>query len=145
MAFEIEHLGGRLVGVVMASPMTVDDILTGAKKIRAILGVSPGQQFLFATDVRELGVIPSEVQDAITKMMESDNPQVAFNGLWGNRRSQSSLTAFRLIHQVGNPNRQVFLSHHELFAALQPRLTNVELMSLQQFINKRLKAATSTP
>ena len=128
------------MSAVMTTPMTVQEVEAGAKSLRHIMMANTAPKMVLATDVRRLGAMDQPVQEAIMKMMQSDNPRLEFSGLWGDKHNKHSLLTFRLIREAGNPNRQVFLSHMELFTWLAPHLAELERKALQKWFEKRLRA-----
>ena len=129
----LDNSCGRLCVARFVPPFDVAQVQLLAKNIGQILGRLEGPM-IFCCDARQAHVFPPEVSDALTKMMQSDNPRIERNGLIVGSSSVFGLQIERMFRDAGNPGRRVFRTEETLLQWLDEALTPDERKAMRSFL-----------
>lgn len=129
----VENRVGRFGEVIIASPVSEEDVQAFVKHARAIVGQAK-RPLVFCTDLRRARVFPQSVADTLVWVMRMDNPNVERNGLLLADRSMFARQVERMLLEAKGVNRRAFYDRELLVAWLEPVLDQVERERLASFL-----------
>lgn len=127
---------GRLVTVVVASPISVEDVKgLGAElktKIRSL-----NEPVIIAGDLRGLGVVAPDVGQAFLALMRSDNPHIEAAAHLVGDSVIEGMQVERLINQADSEKRRGCRTRDDVMAFLDPYLEAAEAEALCRFYARK--------
>jgi hypothetical protein len=129
----VENRVGRFGEVIIASPVSDEDLQAFVKHARAIVGQAQ-RPLVFCTDLRRARVFPQNVADTLVWVMRMDNPNVERNGLLLSDRSMFARQVERMLVEAKGPNRRAFYQRDEVVTWLEPLLDRAERERLAAFL-----------
>src|SRR5687768_3815346 len=103
----VENRVGRFGEVVIASPVSEEDVQNFVKYARAIVGQAT-RPLVFCTDLRRARFFPQSVADTLVWVMRMDNPKIERNGLLLASQSMFGRQVERMLVEAKGVNRRAF-------------------------------------
>lgn len=131
----VEHRLRKVIGITYASPITLAEVDTFARRVREV--IAPLPRVVFIVDFTALHVLPEEESKRTTAIMRADNPKVERSAFLLPQSAVSSLQTERMIREAGNPMRRSFGSARKLLDWVSECLDAEELAAAQAFFAGR--------
>lgn len=140
----VENRVGRFGEVVIASPVSEEDVQNFVKYARAIVGQAT-RPLVFCTDLRRARFFPQSVADTLVWVMRMDNPKIERNGLLLASQSMFGRQVERMLVEAKGVNRRAFYQRDAVVAWLEPLLDQNERERLAAFLAEGDDPPSSPP
>ncbi|MEW5847678.1 MAG: hypothetical protein AB2A00_02650 [Myxococcota bacterium] len=127
---------GRVITIRSISPISMDDV---AQLGPALFGFikAIGTRVVALVDLRQCGVVPTEVAEQFIQMLKKDNPVMERSAfLLDSGQATLGLQVERIIREAGNPNRRSFRTATEAVTFVSEVVTPEERAAVQAFVEE---------
>jgi hypothetical protein len=131
--FQIDNHAGRLIEMIVASPVTMDEQAAGAIRLAALAGALPAK-FVIVADCRLAHTFPPDVADGFGKLMRSDNPRIQRSAILVGRSALLTLQVERIVREAQNAARRMLREPDAVLSWLGEVLDAEERARLAAFL-----------
>src|SRR4051794_6581527 len=123
--YSIDCHVGRLIEVLVATPVALEEVEAFGKRLRVVVGPQAGK-IIVCVDLRGARVFPPAVAEAFVGVMRGDNPRLERSAFLVSDSALFSLQVERMIREAGSPLRRTFREPADLAAWVADALTDDE-------------------
>ncbi len=128
--WSVEHKSGRLVYLVVQSPLSLDDVASLFAKLGKTMATIDGRT-VGCTDLRGATVLAPDVAEAIIEFLRKDSPRIERSAFVVNDSALLSMQMTRILREAGSPSRRSFHDPDQAISWLAEVLSPLELADLR--------------